>query len=357
MSNNLTSWKSTLKEAHTKFVAINPEKAQSELGFAMQIFQNSDTLQRCDPQSILNAVVNVARTSVTLNPVMRLAYLVPRKNKCVLDFSYMGLVAMLRDNNCIKSISAHIVYEDEEFDYDVAYNKITHKPRFAKTENEHKSRERIGCYSRATLPNAEIVFEFMPMWEIEKVKRLSEGSSSKFSAWQTWEEEMIKKVVIKRHFKMLISGNPSEALSTALQIENENNALVGSFDGKSAVGAKKKPSLMSAFDEEQEEPTNQISFLDEEQEEPIKEISTIEPKQTKSGAMNMDYSDEEIEAMLEEEAMKINGGVNESESRYRPEFLKQLKPIDLFAEDEQIEEGGEQEDNDPMGWFATPKGE
>ena len=79
---NLTSWKSSLKEAHTKFTAINPEKATSELGFAMQIFQNSDALQICDPQSILNAVVNVARTSVTLNPVMRLAYLVPRKNKC-----------------------------------------------------------------------------------------------------------------------------------------------------------------------------------------------------------------------------------------------------------------------------------
>ena len=347
MSNNLTSWKSTLKEAHTKFVAINPEKAQSELGFAMQIFQNSDTLQRCDPQSILNAVVNVARTSVTLNPVMRLAYLVPRKNKCVLDFSYMGLVAMLRDNNCIKSISAHIVYEDEEFDYDVAYNKITHKPRFAKTENEHKSRERIGCYSRATLPNGEIVFEFMPMWEIEKVKRLSEGSSSKFSAWQTWEEEMIKKVVIKRHFKMLISGNPSEALSTALQIENENNALIGSFDGKSAVGAKKKPSLMSAFDEEQEEqlPPTQLFIMDEGNEQLVTTYrdGTIEVESIKKPIdTSMDFSEEEIEAMLEEEAKKAHTNFTEPSAKEQP--------IDLFPSEDM-------EDENEMNWFPTPKGE
>jgi recombination protein RecT len=344
MSNNLTTWKSTLKEAHTKFVAINPEKAQSELGFAMQIFQNSPTLQGCDPQSILNAVVNVARTSVTLNPVMRLAYLVPRKGKCVLDFSYMGLVAMLRDNNCIKSISAHIVYEDEEFDYDVAYNKISHKPSYAKTEEQHKSRGRIGCYSRATLPNGEVVFEFMPMWEIEKVKRLSEGSSNKFSAWQTWEEEMIKKVVIKRHFKMLISGNPSEALSTALQIENENNALVGSFDGKSAVGAKKKPSLMSAFEEEQEEPTNQLSFLEDE--EPIKEIPTIEPTQNKSGAMNMDYTEEELDAILEEESKKALKNFTEP-------YTQSSEPMELFP----TQEGEQEEDNDSMGWFPKPKDE
>jgi recombination protein RecT len=327
---NITNWKSSLKEAHGKFVAINPEKAQSELGFAMQIFQNSPTLQGCDPQSILNAVVNVARTSVTLNPVMRLAYLVPRKGKCVLDFSYMGLVAMLRDNNCIKSISAHIVYEDEEFDYDVAYNKISHKPSYAKTEEQHKSRGRIGCYSRATLPNGEVVFEFMPMWEIEKVKRLSEGSSSKYSAWQTWEEEMIKKVVIKRHFKMLISGNPSEALATALQVENENNGLIGGFGVPNTITSKKKPSLMSAFDEEQEDP-NQLALI--ETEDVIVEEPTKKPIDT-----SMDFSEEEIESMLEQEAQKAL-------KNFTQPSIPTQEPIDLFPSD----------DDEDMNWFPTSK--
>ena len=339
---NLTTWKSSLKEAHTKFTAINPEKATSELGFAMQIFQNSDALQRCDPQSILNAVVNVARTSVTLNPVMRLAYLVPRKNKCVLDFSYMGLVAMLRDNNCIKSISAHIVYEDEDFDYDVAYNKITHKPRFAKTEEEHKSRGRIGCYSRATLPNGEVVFEFMPMWEIEKVKRLSDGSSSKFSAWQTWEEEMIKKVVIKRHFKMLISGNPSEALATALQIENENNTLINSFDSKPILSSKKKPSLMSAFDFEDD------GIQQEPVEEPVEEKSQIDN--------SMDFTEEEIEAMLDQEMKKVqeNPAINIQEEQTPYSLFEDEEPTQ-YAQDTYI--NGDEEPEEDMGWFPTPKGE
>ena len=198
--NNTSGWMQTLTTAYPKFEQINPNKAKSELGFAMQIFQNNPTLQRCDPQSILNAVVNVARTSITLNPVMKLAYLIPRKNKCVLEFSYMGLVAMLRDNGCIKSISAHIVYEDENFEFDLANNKIRHLPKYAHSENEHNLRKIVGCYSRATLPNNEIVYEFMPMWEIEKVKRSSEGSDNKYSAWQTWKDEMIKKSVIKRHF-------------------------------------------------------------------------------------------------------------------------------------------------------------
>lgn len=281
-------WMQSLNSAYPKFELINPEKAKVELGFAMQIFQGNASLQKCEPQSIFNAVVNVARTSITLNPVMRLAYLIPRKGKCVLEFSYMGLVAMLRDNGCIKSISAHIVYEDEEFDYDVAENRIYHKPKFAKSEQEHKSRERIGCYSRATLPNGEIVFEFMPMWEIDKVKRMSEGSSSQYSAWQTWEDEMIKKSVIKRHFKMLISGNPSEALTTALAIENENNQLTTSFNGSK----EPKKSIMNAFDDVD---PNQLSITEEKEE--IRTIDVIE------------LSDEQIEQELEmvkEETIKSN---------------------------------------------------
>jgi recombination protein RecT len=277
----------SLTNAYPKFEAINPEKAKSELGFAMQIFQNNPSLQKCEPQSILNAVVNVARTSITLNPVMRLAYLIPRKNKCVLEFSYMGLVAMLRDNGCIKTISAHIVYEDEQFEYDVAENRIYHKPRWAKTEQEHNQREVIGCYSRATLPNGDVVYEFMPMWEIDKVKRMSEGSNSQYSAWQTWKDEMIKKSVIKRHFKMLISGNPTEALSTALAIENENNTLVNTYDKK-----PQKQSILTAFNESNEEempfePTNDVT----------EQVSSV----------NTDYlSDEEIDLLMEKEANRIN---------------------------------------------------
>ena len=284
MNENKSEWMQTLTTAYPKFEQINPNKAKSELGFAMQIFQNNPTLQRCDPQSILNAVVNVARTSITLNPVMKLAYLIPRKNKCVLEFSYMGLVAMLRDNGCIKSISAHIVYEDENFEFDLANNKIRHLPKYAQSENEHNLRKIIGCYSRATLPNNEIVYEFMPMWEIEKVKRSSEGSDNKYSAWQTWKDEMIKKSVIKRHFKMLISVNVTEALTTALSIENENNLLVNDFSNKSNNVVK--PKLTNAFDDFNVE------------EEKIEEINSVE---------EIDFfSDENIELLMDKEPSANN---------------------------------------------------
>ena len=215
---NLPVWKQAINDSYVKFKLLcnDQNKVKNEMGFAMQYFENNTYLQTCDPNSIINAILNIARVKSTLNPVMRLAYLIPRKKKCVLEFSYMGLVSLLKTNGCIKSISAHIVFTDDEFSYDIGANHINHKPKYAQTEAEHKNRKMIGCYSRAVLPDNSILYEFMPKWEIDKVKNSSEGSGSKYSAWNTWEDEMIKKSVIKRHFKMLIGQNPNFALQTNL---------------------------------------------------------------------------------------------------------------------------------------------
>ena len=290
----LPIWQKQLQSGYTKFVSLDPEKAKNELGFAMQIFQSNTSLQKCNPQSILDAVVNVARTSITLNPVMKLAYLIPRKGKCVLEFSYMGLVKMLKDNGCIRTISAHIVYNDEDFEYLVGENMIIHTPIYAETEEEHNARKIKGCYSRATLPSGDVVFEFMPMWEIDKVKRMSEGSSHKFSAWNTWRDEMIKKSVIKRHFKMLISGNTSEELQSVLKIEQENNKLT-------TISNKPQHSIRDAFTDFSEENKDQqsIDFKDKDKsEKPYNKLSNEEINK------QMDIEAERLMDMKEMETKK-----------------------------------------------------
>ncbi|NBX74866.1 hypothetical protein EB118_16220 [bacterium] len=204
---------------------IGKAEALKELGFASQIISKSPTLQKCSIQSVIDAVVNSSRVGITLNPTLRLAYLVPRKNTATLEISYMGLITILKKSGGCKYIEAHIVYQDEAFEYNPANNTLSHTIYYATTESEHKQRKAIGCYSRAVLITNEIVYCFMPMWEIEKVKRFSEGSDSKWSAWQNWEEEMIKKSVIKRHFKTLVNNVEVTEVIEALRIEDENNPI------------------------------------------------------------------------------------------------------------------------------------
>jgi recombination protein RecT len=226
-----------LKTAFQKVsLLIGQNEAVRELGFAAQLISKSPALQKCNASTIIDAVVNCARAKITLNPAMRLAYLIPRKTTATLDISYMGFITILKKSGGCKYIDATCVYIDEEFQFNPAEGTLKHTPYFALTEAEQKNRKIIGCYSRAVLPSNDVVFCYMPFWEIEKVKRFSEGSDAKWSAWQNWEEEMIKKTVIKRHFKMLVSGTDIEDIAEALRIEEENNPLV------------KQPTKSSLFD-------------------------------------------------------------------------------------------------------------
>jgi recombination protein RecT len=284
---NIQTWKSAIKDSYTKFELINPARAKTELGFANQIFQGSPTLQKCTPESIINAVVNVARTSVTLNPVMRLAYLIPRGNKCVLEFSYMGMVAMLKDNNCIKNISAKIVYKDEEFNYDMATNLIHHIPIYAESEEKNNERTILGCYSRAVLFTNDVVYEYMAMWEIDKIKKNSANSHSEHSAWKTDPLEMIKKSVIKRHFKMLISlgSANNEQVSAFIKVENENDPLKNNFNNQSKTSIKN-------------------SFLDED--ESVEETEIIETEIIEKGNEFPEYYDNKDEISEDDEREMFN---------------------------------------------------
>ncbi len=133
---------------------------------------------------------------------------------------------------------------------------------------------------------------------------------------------------------MLISGNPSEALATALQVENENNGLIGGFGVPNTITSKKKPSLMSAFDEDVED-TNQLSLIQTEEKGDIEE-PTKKPIDT-----SMDFSEEEIEAMLEEESRKALKNFTE------PSIPQSTEPMDLFPS----------EDEDDMNWFPIAKDE
>jgi recombination protein RecT len=290
---NIQTWKSAIKDSYTKFELINPARAKTELGFANQIFQGSPYLQKCTPESIINAVVNVARTSVTLNPVMRLAYLIPRGNKCVLEFSYMGMVAMLKDNNCIKNISAKIVYKDEEFNYDMATNLIHHIPIYAESEEKNNERTILGCYSRAVLFTNDVVYEYMAMWEIDKIKKNSANSHSEHSAWKTDLLEMIKKTTIKRHFKMLISlgSANNEQVSAFIKVENENDPLKNNFNNQS------KPSIKN-------------SFLDED--ESVEETEIIETETIEKQNEFPDHYDNKDEISQDDEREMFNDLFRES---------------------------------------------
>lgn len=224
-------WKEALKKAQNKFLAISGKEYETkiEMGFAAMLLEGNEKLRQCEPSSIINAIINVARTGITLNPILKLAHLIPRKGKCVLEFDYKGLVKILKDNGCIKDIQAIIVYEDEKFEE--SYSPIvrpTHEKKYAKTEKEQLKRQYTGVYCQVLLSDNTVIYtQFTPYWEILKAEKVSTSASSEHSPWQRdkWREEMIKKTKIRKDFKTLISGSPDNKVLAALEVEQENDEI------------------------------------------------------------------------------------------------------------------------------------
>lgn len=197
---------------------------QKEASFAMQIFQGNDYLMRMTPDSIKNAIVNVSLTGLSLNPVLKYAYLIPRKGKCVLDVSYMGLAKILTDTGSVKNIEANIVYWGEPFQLERGTNPFI-KHGLIEDPNTQKGEIR-GAYSVATLNDGSKSIEWMDASELLAIMARSESvKSGKASPWKTDTSEMCRKTVIKRHYKYLPKSERAILAATAIDIDHENNGI------------------------------------------------------------------------------------------------------------------------------------
>lgn len=91
------------------------EQFVKEAGFALQIIRNKPRLAEMDRQSIVDSIVNVALTGLTLNPELRLGYLIPRKGKLYFSSSYMGKREILLRSGMVKNIWVNLVFESDSF--------------------------------------------------------------------------------------------------------------------------------------------------------------------------------------------------------------------------------------------------
>ncbi len=89
---------------------------QRECVFAKHIINNSDYLTGIaltNPRSFETAFLQLASSGLTLDPSQKLAYLVPRNNRVILDVSYLGLIKMATDEGLCQDIVAELVFEKD----------------------------------------------------------------------------------------------------------------------------------------------------------------------------------------------------------------------------------------------------
>lgn len=171
---------------------------------AMTTIRTTPALKDADVGSLLGAVMQAAQLG--LEPgLMGHCYLLPfnNKNKGIKEvqfiIGYKGMIDLARRSGHIKSIYAHAVYSNDEFDYELGLeSKLVHKP----TMNADKG-EFVGAYAVAHFKDGGYQFEFMSKADIEKRKGRSKVANSKFSPWTSDYEEMAKKTVVRHMWKYL----------------------------------------------------------------------------------------------------------------------------------------------------------
>jgi len=210
---SLQPWQQAIVQAEERFLAIDPERFEPEKEFARQLFISNELLRKCDPKSIYNAVVNIAATGATLNPALQQAYLIPRKGKCCLDFSYRGLIQLAVDSGSVLDMDASCVYENDTFSFEYGLDpKLKHIPALGDRGAF------TYVYAKAILLSGIKKFIVLDKPEIEKIRQ----SAQTQKVWSEWYDEMARKTAIKKLYKMLPQSNK---MSHAIMVVNEHEGL------------------------------------------------------------------------------------------------------------------------------------
>lgn len=211
---------------------LTKEDFQREASFAIQHISNNELLQKASRASLLKAVLNVAQTGLTLNPIRKFAWLVPRWNnkkkeyEAVLEPSYVGLCKLITDTGAVTAISAQIVWTGDDIELDLASNYIKHTPYVitGKPRGEKKF-----VYSLAILKDGSKHLEVMSKEDIYEIRERSESyiafKSNKITTciWVKDEGEMWRKTVIKRHYKYMPKSESLDKIEQAIALDNDVN--------------------------------------------------------------------------------------------------------------------------------------
>lgn len=177
--------------------AITPERFAR---MAMTAVTMNPDLGRCTPPSFIGALLQAASLGLEPNTSLGQAYLIPYNNyktgvkEAQFQIGYRGMIELAHRSGEFQSIEAHVVYENDEFEYELGLDpKLKHKPAMSDRGNP------VWVYAIYKLKSGGYGFEVMSKADIDEHRK--KYSKAKSSPWDTAWEGMAKKTVIKQVLK------------------------------------------------------------------------------------------------------------------------------------------------------------
>ena len=182
-------------------------------------------LLECTQMSILQRVMQAAQLGLEPGGPLGHAYLVPFKNKGVMECSmivgYKGLIDLARRSGQIDSIEARIVCERDKFKISYGLIQVLEHEPFM---DGHPGKI-VAVYAIARIKNSLPQVEMMTRDQVDEIKAMSKTAGSPDSPWNLHFDEMARKTVVRRICKYLPL---SVELATALEAD-ETELDAGAF--------------------------------------------------------------------------------------------------------------------------------
>lgn len=156
-------------------------------------------LQQCDGMSVMRALFKAAQ--LKLRPDGREGAVIPRGGQADFEPMVQGIIRLMLRTRTVKKVEARVVKRNDMFEYEYGLSpSLVHRPA--------PSQDQGGTdyvYAIVWLTNGETQFEVMDREQLETVRRLTqENNKGKLGpAWKNYEDEMFRKVVVKRLAKYM----------------------------------------------------------------------------------------------------------------------------------------------------------
>ena len=194
-----------------------------EAEFAIQALLANDyslKIARENPQSVRDAVTNIAAIGISLNPAKKQAYLVPRKGGISLVISYMGLLDLAVQSGSIMWGQAEQVFAADRF----ILNGFDKPPLHERNPFATDRGTLVGVYVVVKTREGDYLTTTMTAQEVYDIRDRSDAwkaykEKGRSCPWVTDEGEMVKKTVIKRAAK---TWPRSDRVDAAVHHLNEN---------------------------------------------------------------------------------------------------------------------------------------
>jgi recombination protein RecT len=180
---------------------ISPQKFKQML---VNELERSPKLQEAflkNPASFFASALYCAELNLSPSSLVGEFYFTVSNETVKPILGYKGLVALLLRSNKVKKIWAEVVYNEDDFEYELGLEpKMVHVPNF----NSVKTCDNIKCIYACAKIEDEVVFKVMNLEEIKTIVDMLETSNDYyFNDKKDPEKWMLKKVVLKQMSKLM----------------------------------------------------------------------------------------------------------------------------------------------------------